>query len=107
MSSRPTLAINPALDDALRSELVQLWFDVSQKGGAVGFTETTPIEDVARGLDSYLEKVERGGIHLLTARLDDELAGCCALVENGVVVQEHFMELKRFMVHPTFQGRGL
>jgi GNAT superfamily N-acetyltransferase len=103
----PTIVLDPPYSHDLRDDLVNLWFDVSQKGGAIGYTPETPMEEVAGGVDNYLARMRGGLVHLLIASREDELVASCALLENQISLQSHFMELKRFMVHPKFQGTGL
>ena len=46
-------------------------------------------------------------MHLVVVYLDERIVASCVFVENPVALQAHFMELKRFMVHPSQQGTGL
>lgn len=101
------IALNPPLTPQLRDALVTLWFDVSQHGGAIGYTPENTVDDVATGVDAYLDKVSAGLAHLIVVLSDERVIACCALVPNAVALQAHFMELKRFMVHPSLQGSGV
>jgi N-acetylglutamate synthase-like GNAT family acetyltransferase len=103
----PAITLNPPITPELRNGLLDLWFDVSQAGGSVGYTPSSPRPVVQQGLTRHLEEVQSGSMHLLVAEREGQVVASCAFAENPLAIQAHFMELRRFMVHPSHQRSGI
>ncbi|MEU3497959.1 GNAT family N-acetyltransferase [Kitasatospora cineracea] len=97
--------LDPDPTPALREEITQLWTDVSNAGGAVGFVppvEAAQVRPVAErqfgalGPDRLLVGHEPGG----------RVAAVVFFEDMRFDLMDHWRMLKRVMVHPDFQGRG-
>lgn len=99
--------LDPAVTPQLRDELLQLWVDVSNAGGSVGFVPPTGPEDVRPRLLSHLRSMAEGSTRLLVA-LDGEghVAGTAFLTLNTHGLMRHWLWVYTVMVHPSRQGRG-
>lgn len=104
----PRFELDPTpFDEGFVDDVVALWTDVSNAGGAVGFVppvESADVEPLAR---ATLRAVEEGPDHLVTARVDGELAGLAFLVHRPGALFRHWATVKRLQVHPHRQGTGL
>ena len=96
------------LDDALRTELLDLWCRVNDAGGSVGFLPDAPLERVAEALATHEEQMAAG----------DAVAGALSEPDGGLVgwawwvrvpnpLLHHGRWLYRVMVDPARQRRGL
>ncbi|MCO8272847.1 GNAT family N-acetyltransferase [Actinoplanes sp. TRM 88003] len=98
--------VDPPLTPQLRAEIITLWVEVTNAGGAVGFvapvsrTQVTPVAEAA------FAGVESGVDHLLTGYDDGELVALLFVVSNRFDLKDHWQVLKRVMVTPKRQGRG-
>lgn len=115
-SSRSTADAGPARgtvvdavvpDAALRAELLALWVEVVNAGGAVGFVGAVTAADVAPMLDRELGTVTAGAAELVVLRVDGELAGFCLLRRNTFPIMAHWAWVGRVMVDPRRRGEGL
>jgi GNAT superfamily N-acetyltransferase len=97
----------PAVDGALRRDLLTCWTDVSNAGGAVGFVPPVSQDDVAPVLDRLLEGVHSGRDVLALLTVDGAAAGWAALVGSLSPLRRHWGTVLRVQVHPAHQGRGL
>ena len=95
------------VDDALRSILLQLWTDVTNAGGAVGFVAPVTPDDVAPVLDGLVERVRAGTQTLCLLRVDGEVAGFAVLSTSVSPLRRHWATVLRVQVHPARQGQGL
>lgn len=93
--------------DALREELLALWVDVVNAGGAVGFIPPVEAAEVAPVLDAELEAVRQGVARLVALRVGGRLAGFCVLRLNAIPIMAHWAFVGRVMVDPTRRGDGL
>lgn len=102
-----TCQLDPVIDDELRADLLALWAEVSNAGGAVGFVPPVTGEDVRPDLDHSLAEVGSGRRRLLIGR-DDEgrLAATAFLAYNDHRLMTHWIWLYTVMVHPGHQGNG-
>src|SRR5215203_1000619 len=57
--------LDPTLTDELRSEIIRLWAEVTNAGGAVGFVAPVTVEDVRPTADAAFAGVEARLDHLL------------------------------------------
>jgi GNAT superfamily N-acetyltransferase len=99
--------LNPGLTAELRERIVTLWVDVTNAGGAVGFVPPVTTDDVRPTAERAFAAVDRGEDHLLAVFEGDELVGLLFIVDNGHHLKDHWRVLKRVMVAPARQGRGL
>ncbi|MEV6845928.1 GNAT family N-acetyltransferase [Actinoplanes sp. NPDC051411] len=99
--------LDPPITDELRERIVELWVEVTNAGGAVGFVPTVGAEDVRPLAEVSLAAVEAGPDRLLVQTDCGELTGLLFIVDNRFGLKEHWRVLKRVMVTPRGQGRGL
>ncbi len=90
----------------LRQQLLDMWVDVTNAGGAVGFTAPADVSAVARTLDAALERVGTGTDLLGILRQDSTAVGMAFLVDAGSPLRGHWRTVLRLMVRPELQGRG-
>ena len=98
------LVPDPELTDRLRAELVALWVDVTNGGGAVGFVPPVgpaEVEPVAAGA---LAGVAEGVDRLLVGYAGGRLAGMLLLIDQRFPLASHWRTVKRVMVRPELQG---
>lgn len=100
-------ALDPPITDHLRERIVALWTDVTNAGGAVGFAPPVRAADIRPLAEQTLAAVESGPDHLLIQTDDGELTGLLFVVDNRFAFKDHWRVLKRVMVTPDGQGRGL
>ncbi|MEW2580365.1 GNAT family N-acetyltransferase [Streptomyces syringium] len=104
-----TFVRDPQLTPALREELADLWLDVSQAGGAVGFVPPVTAEDIAPVMRQQLDDVTAGEARMLGAYEGDaggRLIGTVFLKLNSHHLMTHWCTLVTVMVHPALQGGG-
>ncbi|WP_031518779.1 GNAT family N-acetyltransferase [Streptomyces sp. NRRL F-5123] len=102
-----TCELDPVLDDALREDVLALWADVTNAGGAVGFVPPVTPEDIRPTLDASLAAVAAGRRRLLVGRDEDgRVAGTVFLAFNEHRLMTHWLWLYTVMIHPRHQGRG-
>jgi GNAT superfamily N-acetyltransferase len=99
--------LDPPITDDLRERIVDLWIEVTNAGGAVGFVPPVGAADVRPLAEESLAAVETGPDHLLIQTDDGELTGLLFVVDNRFGLKDHWRVLKRVMVTPHGQGRGL
>ncbi|WP_371479949.1 GNAT family N-acetyltransferase [Kitasatospora sp. NBC_00315] len=102
-------AIDPEPTPGLRAEIVQLWADVTNAGGAVGFVPPVTADDVWVTAEKQFAGVGPAGPDRLLVARDGEsgrLAGVLFFESMRFALMDHWRLLKRVMVHPDFQGRG-
>ncbi|MDQ3982091.1 MAG: GNAT family N-acetyltransferase [Actinomycetota bacterium] len=102
--------LDPPLDEATTRRLVEVWVDVSNSGGAVGFPPPPPdvtYEDVAPVADSAFRAVHEGRDHLVAAYDAGEIVGFAVLEHRPGPLFRHWATVKRLQVHPDSQGRGI
>jgi GNAT superfamily N-acetyltransferase len=101
--------LDPDLTPGLRAEIVDLWTDVTNAGGAVGFVAPVTADRVRATADEeFAGLAPHGPDHLLVGRdpRDGRLAAVLFLTSQRFDLMDHWRLLKRVMVHPAFQGRG-
>lgn len=103
------LTIGPPtdLDARLEQELTALWIAVTDAGGAVGFRPPADQDEHADAARGVVQMAADGGTVLLVARSVGRLVGCVCLDRNPSPVKAHWAAMRRLMVHPDEQGRGL
>lgn len=102
--------LDPPLDEGAARRLIEVWVDVSNAGGAVGFAPPPPevtFEDVAPVAESALRTVSEGRDHLVAAYEGQALVGFAFLEHRPGPLFRHWATVKRLQVHPDWRGRGI
>ena len=98
--------VDPPLTGELRARIVELWVEVTNAGGAVGFVAPVAAGDVWPVAEAAFAGVVEGVDRLLVGMDGDELVALLFVVDNRFVLKDHWRVLKRVMVTPKSQGRG-
>ncbi|PGH43164.1 GNAT family N-acetyltransferase [Micromonospora sp. WMMA1996] len=98
--------LDPDLTPDLCEQLVDLWVDVTNAGGAVGFVAPVTEAEVRPVAESTLAEVADGPDRLLVGYEGERLVAVLVVVDNRFHLKTHWRVLKRVMVHPDTQGRG-
>ena len=101
-----SFVLDPPLSPHLREQILALWTDVTNAGGAVGFVPPVRVDDVRATAERAFAGVEGGLDHLLLAVEDRRLVGLLFVVDNRVALKSHWAVLKRVMIAPGYQGHG-
>lgn len=92
---------------ALPDQLLTLWTDVTNAGGAVGFVPPVTPADIRPRAEAHLGAVAEGRTRLLAAfTADGRLAATAFLSFNDHPLMRHWAWLYTVMVDPALQGRG-
>ncbi|MFE7399217.1 GNAT family N-acetyltransferase [Streptomyces sp. NPDC057557] len=102
-----TFELDPKFDRTLRDGMAELWTDVSNAGGAVGFVPPVTADDVRPELVKHLVAMAEGRTRLLVGH-DEEgaVAATAFLAFNTHRLMAHWLWLYTVMVHPRHQGKG-
>jgi GNAT superfamily N-acetyltransferase len=98
--------LDPVLTDEVREQIVALWVEVTNAGGAVGFVPPVTARDVQPTADASFDGVNAGLDHLLAGFDDGRLVALLFIADNRFNLKAHWRVLKRVMVAPGSQGRG-
>ncbi|MEH1165407.1 GNAT family N-acetyltransferase [Micromonospora sp. CPCC 205539] len=98
--------LDPELTPHLRAEIVALWVDVTNAGGAVGFVPPVTTADVRATADPTFAGIADGPDRLLLGYANDRLVALLIFSDNRFGLKAHWCVLKRVMVHPDTQGSG-
>ncbi|MBD0745729.1 GNAT family N-acetyltransferase [Streptomyces sp. CBMA152] len=102
-----TFELDPSVTPELRDGVVQLWADVSNAGGAVGFVPPVTAEDVRPELLKHLTGMAEGRVRLLVGYDEDgTVAATTFLVSNTHALMRHWIWAYTVMIHPRHQGKG-
>jgi GNAT superfamily N-acetyltransferase len=101
-----SFVLDPPLTDALRAQIVALWAEVTNAGGAVGFVAPVTTGQVQPVADAALAGVASGVDRLLIGVDGDRLVALLFITDNRFPLKAHWRVLKRVMVVPGSQGRG-
>ncbi|HET9380161.1 MAG TPA: GNAT family N-acetyltransferase [Streptomyces sp.] len=102
-----TFTLDPAVDAALRDGILDLWTDVTNAGGAVGFVPPVTHETVRPELVRHFVAMAEGRARLLVGHdTDGRVAATAFLAFNTHRLMTHWVWLYTVMVHPRHQGRG-
>lgn len=102
-----TFTLDPAVTPALRDGILDLWTDVSNAGGAVGFVGPVTREEVRPELVRHLVEMAKGRTRLLVGHDEaGQVAATAFLTLNTHRLMTHWLWLYTVMVHPKHQGRG-
>ncbi|MEU0738467.1 GNAT family N-acetyltransferase [Streptomyces sp. NPDC006134] len=102
-----TFTLDPAVTPALREGVLDLWTDVSNAGGSVGFVPPVTREEVRPELVKHMVAMAEGRARLLVGHDEaGEVAATAFLTFNTHRLMAHWVWLYTVMVHPRHQGRG-
>ncbi|MFI6150404.1 GNAT family N-acetyltransferase [Streptomyces sp. NPDC051109] len=102
-----TFTFEPAVDRGLRDGLVQLWTDVSNAGGAVGFVPPVTADDIRPELVKHLVAMAEERNRLVVGHdADGRVRAAAWIGHNGHALQRHWAWVYTVMVSPGLQGRG-
>lgn len=102
-----TFELDPSVTPELRDGVLELWADVSNAGGAVGFVPPVSAEDVRPELLKHLTGMAEGRVRLLVGHDEDgAVAATTFLVSNTHYLMRHWIWAYTVMVHPRHQGKG-
>ncbi|MEU7375141.1 GNAT family N-acetyltransferase [Streptomyces albidoflavus] len=100
-----TFTVDPPQTPELRDQIIDLWTDVSNAGGAVGFVPPVTAEDIRPDYLKHLVALEARQMHLVAGRdADGRVAATAFLGRNAHRLQRHWAYT--VMVHPRLQGQG-
>ncbi|WP_324786396.1 GNAT family N-acetyltransferase [Streptomyces sp. H51] len=102
-----TFTLDPSVTPDLRDGVLDLWADVSDAGGAVGFVPPVTREEIRPELVKHFVAMSEGRARLLCGH-DEEgrVAATAFLTHNTHRLMKHWVWLYTVMVHPRHQGRG-
>ncbi|MEH0845666.1 GNAT family N-acetyltransferase [Micromonospora sp. CPCC 205711] len=98
--------LDPDLTPELRNQIVALWVDVTNAGGAVGFVAPVTADDVRRTADPTFAGIAEGPDRLLLGYAGERLVAALIFCDNRFNLKAHWCALKRVMVRPDTQGHG-
>ncbi|MGW4891449.1 N-acetyltransferase family protein [Kitasatospora sp. NPDC004240] len=104
-----TFTLDPELTPELREDVVRLWTDASNAGGAVGFVPPVTRDEVWITAEKHFGAVAPAGPdRLLVAHetATGRLAGLLIFEDLRFGLMDHWRRLGRVMVDPALQGRG-
>ncbi|MFF3516339.1 GNAT family N-acetyltransferase [Streptomyces sp. NPDC002573] len=102
-----TFVLDPPMTPALRDGVLELWTDVSNAGGAVGFVPPVTRETVRPELLRHLTAMSEGRTRLLVGHDEQgRVAASTFLTLNTHRLMTHWLWLYTVMVHPRHQGKG-
>jgi GNAT superfamily N-acetyltransferase len=102
-----TFHLDPSVDPALRDGVLDLWADVSNAGGAVGFVPPVTPDAIRPELVKHLAAMTEGRTRLLVGRDEEGAVAATAFFSfNTHRLMTHWVWLYTVMVHPKHQGRG-
>jgi GNAT superfamily N-acetyltransferase len=97
--------LDPSIDP-LSDELIALWVDVSNAGGAVGFVPPVSEADVRPIADEAFAKAAGDWSHLLVAFERERVVGFCFLEYRPGPLFRHWATIKRLQIHPSLHRHG-
>jgi GNAT superfamily N-acetyltransferase len=98
--------LDPPLSGELRTQVIALWTDVTNAGGAVGFVAPVTVDQVRATADQALDGVASGYDRMLVGLEEGRLVALLFITDNRFVLKSHWRLLKRVMVSPDCQGKG-
>ncbi|MDX2593598.1 MULTISPECIES: GNAT family N-acetyltransferase [Streptomyces] len=102
-----TFTLDPAITPALRDGVLDLWTDVSNAGGAVGFVPPVTRDEIRPELVRHLVAMVEGRHRLLVGHDESgQVAATAFFSFNTHRLMTHWAWLYTVMVHPRHQGRG-
>ncbi|MEU6480733.1 GNAT family N-acetyltransferase [Streptomyces sp. NPDC047017] len=102
-----TFTLDPSVDRALRDGILDLWADVTDAGGAVGFVAPAVREEIRAEVVRHFVAMAEGRSRLLVGHDEDgRVAATAFLTRNTHRLMTHWLWLYTVMVHPRHQGAG-
>ncbi|MBV2355014.1 GNAT family N-acetyltransferase [Streptomyces sp. J2-1] len=102
-----TFTLDPDVTPALRDGILDLWADVTDAGGSVGFVPPADREAIRPELVRHLALMADGRTRLLVGHDSAGRVAATAFVTfNSHRLMTHWVWLYTVMVHPRHQGRG-
>ena len=102
-----TFTLDPLITPELHEGFVELWTEVSNAGGAVGFVPPVTREDIRPDAVRALAQLAEGRSRLLVGHDGDgKVAATAFLTFNTHRLMKHWLWLYTVMVHPGHQGKG-
>ncbi|GLX21111.1 MULTISPECIES: GNAT family N-acetyltransferase [Streptomyces] len=102
-----TYTFDPVVDPALRDGIAQLWTEVTNAGGAVGFVPPVTVEDIRPALVRHLVAMAEGRHRLLVGRdAEGAVQAAAFLAFEAHPLRKHWVWAYTVMVGPALQGRG-
>lgn len=102
-----TFHLDPPITPQLRDGLVELWKDVTDAGGAVGFVPPADTEAIRAELLRHLVAMAEGRTRLFVGHdASGDLAATAFITLNTHRLMRHWCWLYTVMVHPRHQGKG-
>ncbi|MEU0057079.1 GNAT family N-acetyltransferase [Streptomyces sp. NPDC006334] len=102
-----TFTLDPAVTPDLRDGVLDLWTDVSNAGGAVGFVAPVSREAIRPELVRALAQIAEGRTRLLVGHDESGRVAATAFITfNTHRLMTHWVWLYTVMVHPEHQGKG-
>ncbi|MEU9333288.1 GNAT family N-acetyltransferase [Streptomyces sp. NPDC048290] len=102
-----TFTLDPSVDPALRDGILDLWAEVSNAGGAVGYVPPVDPETIRPELLKHLAAMADGRTRLLVGHdTDGRVAATAFFAFNAHQLMTHWVWLFTVMVHPRHQGGG-
>lgn len=102
-----TFTLDPAVTPELWDGLLDLWTDVSNADGAVGFVAPVDRETIRPELVKHFAAMAEGRTRLLVGYDEDgTVAATAFLAFNTHRLMTHWVWAYTVMVHPRHQGKG-
>ncbi|MFE9772239.1 GNAT family N-acetyltransferase [Streptomyces sp. NPDC005931] len=102
-----TFTLDPAVTPELRDGILDLWADVTEAGGAVGFVPPVTREQIRPELVRQFVAMAEERSRLLVGHDDGgRVAATAFLTFNTHRLMTHWLWLYTVMVHPRHQGKG-
>jgi GNAT superfamily N-acetyltransferase len=102
-----TFTLDPAVTPAVRDDILDLWVEVTNAGGAVGFVPTVTRDDIRTPLITQLTQVADGRARLVVGQdADGRVKATAFLGFNAHRLMKHWVMAYTVMVHPDQQGKG-
>ena len=96
----------PKLTGELREQIVSLWLEVSNAGGAVGFVPPVTRPEVWALAGKAFAGIDSGIDHLLVGYEGDSVVAMLIFIDQRFHLSDHWRTVKRVMVSPSSQGKG-
>ena len=87
-------------------QILDLWVDVTNAGGAVGFAPGVTAEQVRTLAEPALARVSSGVDDLVIAVVGGRVVGLGFLATNELAIHSHWATVKRLQRHPSVRASG-
>lgn len=108
MTSKPDISVvlDPDMDEDTEAELLTIWVDVTNGGGAVGFVPPVSRDDIKEIATEAFERAMLGPDHLVVAYENGAPIGFCFLEQRPGPLFRHWAFIKRLQLRPDLQKKG-